>query len=287
MAERIVDFRVGSDAEFLCLDGYDEVVNSSSYDASYNSCFGADGNGVLFEARPEPSKNPLEVVYNIQDIFFRQIITNQKFNNFKWIAGSYYCGYPLGGHIHFGLKGKIGMGESSSYLDNYLGSISILLEKKNDGLYRRSSGYGRISDCRNQPYGFEYRTPSSWLVSPYISAAFLCLAKTIMFEVLNNKKFKFNTYVDSRNFYLMQTEFVLTKFSEIWRDITKMKLYQTYKPYLDILYFLVKNRLTWFPKHNMKTAWGVTKFNKLQILENNKIDLNTIWLNYSNETQTV
>ena len=34
-----------------------------------------------------------------------------------------------------------------------------------------------------------------------------------------------------------------------------MKLYQKYKLYIDLIYFLVKNELTWFPKTTMKEAW--------------------------------
>ncbi|MEK6882062.1 MAG: hypothetical protein AABY22_20770, partial [Nanoarchaeota archaeon] len=102
-----------------------------------------------------------------------------------------------------------------------------------------------------------YRTPGSWITSPYIAAAILCLGKTVMFESLNNTKFKWQSFVKPTDFTLMNTETVKKKFPEIWKDITKMQLYQKYKPYIDLLYFLVNSNLTWFPSVTMKNAWGI------------------------------
>ena len=277
MAEK--DFLIGCDPEFILTKKNGNIIESWEW-TNLESDFGMDGSRITFEARPRPSKDPLEVVYSIQDIFSRQILKNEYFNNFNWYAGSYYLYYPLGGHIHFGLKNKISGRDSCPFLNNYVGSISLLVEKQYDARKRRYDGYGRFSDYRPQTYGFEYRALSSWLVSPHVSAAFLCLSKTVMFEVLNNPKFKWNLdFVDSITFNKVKTDLILEKFPLIWSDVTKMKLYQTYKPYIDILYFLVKNNLTWFPKEEFTKVWGLKNLNRKV---SKKINIEAIWLKYNN-----
>jgi hypothetical protein len=77
---------------------------------------------------------------------------------------------------------------------------------------------------------------------------------------------------------------VLSKFPEIWADITKMHLYQTYKPYLDLIFFLVKNKLTWLPATGMKESWGVV--NMTQCISN-KIGMDVIWHRYNSEQPLV
>ncbi|MEK6881395.1 MAG: hypothetical protein AABY22_17360, partial [Nanoarchaeota archaeon] len=128
-----------------------------------------------------------------------------------------------------------------------------------------------------------YRTPGSWITSPYIAAAILCLGKTIMFESLNNMKFKWQSFVNSDDFTSMKTAKVKRNFPKIWKDITKMQLYQKYKPYIDLLYFLVNSNLTWFPSVTMKNAWGIAN---LHDYTRSKINLDVIWLKYNSLRKT-
>jgi hypothetical protein len=44
--------------------------------------------------------------------------------------------------------------------------------------------YGQLSDIRTKPYGFEFRTPSSFIVTPGISLGVLSLAKAVVLEEL-------------------------------------------------------------------------------------------------------
>ena len=79
----------------------------------------------------------------------------------------------------------------------------------------------------------------------------------------------------------MKQDKVLEKFPKIWADIVKMKLYQEYKPYIDWIYFLVSNRLTWFPVNSMRDSWGVVN---LQPCITNKIGMDIIWSRYNQAT---
>lgn len=271
------DFTIGADPEFCCVDGR-TLIESAAYTNNQDP-FGCDGNGVTFEVRPEPSKCPLEVVGNIHDIFARKCHSDKQFLRFNWKAGSYYADCPLGGHIHFGISNRrIPFEISARVLDNYVAAITLLIEHKNQGLRRREA-YGRMSDIRPQDWGFEYRTCSSWITSPYVAAAVLCLSKTVMYEIANNPQFEPKRFVEPVDFNKMNVEKVLGLFPQMWKDITSMKLYQVYKPYIDLLYMLVTKKLTWFPNTNMKDAWGLIN------MENtlDKIQMNVIWERFKQE----
>jgi hypothetical protein len=271
------DFTIGADPEFCCVDGR-TLIESGAYTNNHDQ-FGCDGNGITFEVRPEPSNCPLEVVGNIHDIFARKCHADKQFLRFNWKAGSYYADCPLGGHVHFGISArKLPLQDAAIILDNYVGAITVLIEHKNQGLRRREA-YGRMGDVRTQEWGFEYRTCSSWITSPYIAAGVLCLSKAVMYEVINNPHFEPKSVVSAEDFYRMDVDRILGSFPKIWKDITSMKLYQVYKPYIDLLYMLVTKKLTWFPNTGMKEAWGLIN------VENtlDKIQMNVIWERFKQE----
>ncbi len=272
-----IDFLIGADPEFTILRG-NSVVRASDYGSDDNT-FGADGNGVTFEVRPKPNRNPLVVVSNIRDSFGRAIKDYDDLNNCKWKAGSFESGYPMGGHIHFGIK-NMDYRPLVNILDHYLGVILVLAENRVDGLERRRSGYGGVSDHRQQSYGIEYRAISSWLSSPYVAAASLCLAKTVTYEFLNNAEMVKFSFLDRDDFGRMRTKPMLEQFPAIWKQIVGMKLYQEYKPYIDLLYFLITNKLSWLPNdRDMKETWGV--FNLKFPAE--KIPMDIVWARYKQQ----
>ncbi len=276
---------MGADPEFICVNSKGSIIHSQNVvSTSVTADFGCDGNGVTFEVRPAPSKNPIEVVHNIRDIFIRQVIEKPSFLKYNWISGSFHKDYPIGGHIHFGIKNNVIAHTSAiSFLDDYVGSISILLENKEDGLKRRSYDYGLMGDYREQDWGFEYRPMSSWISSPYVATAIIALSKTVMYEVLNNPKFDWHTFVMDIDFKEMRQDNIRELFPKIWSDITKMTLYQNYKPYIDLLYFLVTNKLTWLSTSSMKDSWGIIDMKKCI---SKKFTLDVIWQRFNLE-QTI
>lgn len=294
MSKTTIDFTLGADPEFGVADSQGRIISGEPFiqDANHPEILndiGLDGNGVTLEVRPAPSANPLEVVSNIRGILRRQVQRKPAFLNQRWIAGSYYGRYPFGGHIHFGgadMRRKITSQDASAILDQYLGAVSILIEDRAEGMSRRREGrYGHRSNWRPQNHGFEYRVPSSWIVSPYVAASMMCLSKTVMHEALNNTTFPFGNYVDDHTFSQMRTaELKASHWGNLWKDIQKMELYQLHKPYLDLIYFLVQNKLTWFPKRGMKEAWGIANE---EVEAPSDLDLEVIWLRHFQTVQAI
>jgi hypothetical protein len=267
----IVDFTLGADPEFVCFKGGRFWAARHSGFLDLADELGGDMSGRPFEVRPRPSKDPLEVVSNIHSILVGHTLRNPAFYALDWRAGSYYHtggneGHDtsLGGHIHIGgLKKLLPAAEAGLILDNYVGAISVLVEDRKEGMKRRGEDvggeYGQASDVRDDmPHGYEYRTPSSWLTSPYVAAGFLCLTKAIIWDVMNRKGFVPLTNDLDDEIGSMRTK-VLREYytTRIRPSIESLSLYPTYQPYLDFLHFLITHRLTWYPKVSMKHAWGI------------------------------
>ena len=137
-----------------------------------------------------------------------------------------------------------------------------------------------MGDYRVQPWGLEYRSMSSWLSSPYIASAMLCLSKTVMYEMVNNSKFDWHKFAVKSDFPTMNHKRIIPLFPKIWEDITKMHLYQLYKPYLDLIYFLVTNKRTWLPTTSLKDNWGVIDMTPCI---SSKINIDLIWNRFNAE----
>src|SRR5690606_20534376 len=92
-------------------------------------------------------------------------------------------------------------------------------------------------------WGFEMRSISTWLQSPKIALAMLCLAKVVIQEVVNNRSnFKFKSYVAPQDYLEMNQDKLYELFPEIWADIKKMHAYTHYKDYLQIIPQLIKRK---------------------------------------------
>ncbi len=287
-SKSLVNFHIGADPEFVICNSYNSQIDADGY-GGCSEDLGCDGDGSTFEARPKPAKNPITVVNNIHGIFSKAIFCNPELASYTWKAGSSHNGRGIGGHIHFGLPSHIlerttnyNYNCYSSILSDYVGALTLLVEDEIESNARRGShGYGGQQDYRAQDYGFEYRTPSSWLVSPYVSAATLCLAKVVMSEILNNDKLKNKDLAELRFDY---TDFRDThkskfraQFPAIWKDIQQMALYPRYRRYIDIFHMLITNKKTWFPKCTMKEAWGLADLGVF----NKKISVGNLWAGVS------
>ncbi len=271
-----IDFTLGADVELIIVDGRKLVCDKT---VSGKEPFGADGSGIgkVSEIRAKPSHNPLKVVNSIREIFLDKIKHNPRYLNFKWKAGSYVNGKSIGAHTHFGVNKKIiNFQNATNVLDQYVGAISVLLEKKEEGRKRREIGYGFYGDFREQPHGFERRSSGSWLSCPHVASGILCLDKVVMYELLNNPSFKSGNYVNYDNFHYMQTKHIRSKFPAIWSDIQKMILYPHYKKHIDFLKFLVDNNLTFITKKDLKLSWGIINTNT-ESKKEEKLTTNDVW----------
>jgi len=273
---------IGADPEFACFRANELVQAGTFLDKRKSrssrmntegggttifesSLFGEDGSSKPFEVRPNPSKEPLDVVENIHSVLRDAVEFEPELMALEWSAGSCPHGVPIGGHIHFGTltsSRRVLYSEAGGLcLDNYLGCILTLIEGP-EGAARRETSYGKTNSVREQSHGFEYRLPGSWLVSPYVASSVLCLGHALIHEAINNSAFKVrNNMVDPKTGLNAidgnNLPYLLAQFPAIWEDITHLSLYAEYKSYIDLLSFLVTNKLTWFPRCGMKLAWGL------------------------------
>jgi hypothetical protein len=183
---------IGADPELVCYDpNAGELINIANTIPRTGE-FGADGHGYTAELRPNPTVSPSDLVKNLKQALCKGWDVLGKT---QWQVGPWKHGKPLGGHIHFGaeLTDKI-----VDALDNQFGILMALLEPEEEAKTRRNEvfvgagqhinnqgqPYGALGDVRKKPYGFEYRTPSSFVVSPGISKGMFAVAKAILYEEL-------------------------------------------------------------------------------------------------------
>lgn len=299
-----IKFKIGADPEWMATSR-DRLASATAIEASTflgnrksrvsslnsdcscpsvleNMKLGADGSGRPFEVRPDPDEDPIGVVQNISNILKESVDADPGLLDLDWFSGPFKHGWPLGGHIHFGLYGQsYNSSGLIQALDDHLAAMIALVEGV--GGKDRRNHYGRPGDARDQTWGIEYRTPSSWLVSPYVAAACLCLAKTVAHEYLNNSRFQWHRHSMSTDIYGSPSLILTNSIKDlrkllpnIWEDITKMEMYKEYKGYIDILNFLATNNLTWEPKCGMKAAWGIVS--PVSAMPS-RVSLSTIWEN--------
>lgn len=265
----IKEVYLGADPEFLILDKF-KILDASLHNFKVTNfgSIGHDGHKWIAELRPNYSNDPLQIIQNMRAIMISKINHDPKFANYDFLAGSYYQEKSLGGHIHFSSNSpdiKQMARVTNGYLnwtyilDNYVTLCTILLENVDEGKKRRHSGdYGFYGDWRPQSWGFEHRTCSSWISSPHIAAAILCLSKVVMHEILNNPNFPFRVKDCYDDFHYMKVDKLRSRFPEIWCDIQKMSLYGKYKPYIDLIYNFVSKRKNWCSSNKkLKESWGI------------------------------
>jgi len=164
-------FELGMDPEFELYRG-GRIVNASRHWISQDYAsgnIGLDGSGMQIELRPNPAIGPDDLVRNVHGLFRDFMAANSSPPRDLGIQGNRY---PLGAHIHFGLKPRIQEGNRErdvhkfvSILDWALGGIILPLS----GRARKESYYYSLGGLRVNDHGFEYRSlPSAIFVSPTV-----------------------------------------------------------------------------------------------------------------------
>jgi Phage phiEco32-like COOH.NH2 ligase-type 2 len=277
------DFKLGADPEMGFIEKGGRFISASEIvqDARHDEQFGVDGGGAVAEIRPTPNADPIKVVANIKRVMSEAAKNTPELENYDWKAGSAVENHPIGGHIHFGLK-KIKKAyntqEILDSLDRYLAQTLVLLEDPIEAKKRRiDNSYGGLGDYRDQPHGLEYRTPGSWLTSPYIAAGVLSLAKATVWEALYNGLGSHrDVEIDYDNFEEATLDPIRKQFDEvIWRDVQKFELYPKFQKSIDLLQTLIAKKKNWFPTGGMKAAWAIGNKFKLEPIK--PTTLTDIW----------
>jgi len=227
----------------------------------------------IAELRPKPDNSPLQLLSNL-DQALRAASRLAPYRNIKWLAGSRpFSGYSIGGHIHFSNI------EINNHvlraLDSYIALPLFLIENQVTAVKRRDK-YGHLADYRAKEYGgFEYRTPGSWLVSPKIAAATLCLGKIVASNYLMLTRNCFLTAEAQRAFYGGDQEFLKNTFDDLWEDIIELPMYCEYKEELQTIYDMVKNNIKWEEKEDIRKTWSITIFPRKKNAES-KAEISTV-----------
>jgi len=171
------EITVGCDPEFEAFSLNEKRVVYASF-GDTSSEIGIDGAGECVEFRPQASANPKEVADRLEKLFSR-FVSNQP--NTRLLCSGHR--FAIGGHIHIGVnKPYAPEPELLQLLDDFLGSPFYYCSGKARNCYL---GYGLY---REQPWGFEYRTPPSAIFyNKKISTIALKIAKNIVYKYLSVK----------------------------------------------------------------------------------------------------
>lgn len=182
------EITIGADPEFLLVNNEGKVRRAKGYaffnHMSSHDKIGCDGGQYPVEIRPSPvpiSKLPLMLTEI--DTLLRQIGSFCIPRKLKLIGGAVEQKYSIGGHIHFGssnLKNKKPNEKLLDLLDILFTPLTNLLlpaSQIKERVVQR--GYGRLNSMEKKKYGFEYRTPYCFLMSPSHTAGFFALAALI------------------------------------------------------------------------------------------------------------
>ena len=178
--------KIGLDPEFLLFNKYDEFVSADEIldRGSYTSEVGIDQDCETGELRP-PAGTPSEMMRTFTRLL-RELHKEVKGNKLSVFAGAGRK-FPdedgdnytisLGGHIHFNLHNSARV--LSEILDDFIGKPMLKMANSDR---KRFGSYGRLTDYETKPYGFEYRTPPSFIGKPDLFAGVIavayCIAKT-------------------------------------------------------------------------------------------------------------
>lgn len=251
---------LGADPEFLLIHtASGRVIPASDY-LPVRGPVGCDARVVnlrgrsrpLAELRPNPASSPAVLVGRLRKLLrkAKKMITDP---GIEWRAGCMPVpGYPVGGHIHFG-----GVRPSSRLLrtlDTYFGLLLMLLENSAAGRRRRAK-YGFLGDFRLQPHGFEYRTPGSWLISPRIAKAALCLA---WFVSRNYRLLDRDAFLEpdlAADFYQGRKNGFMDLANLLWDDLGTLPDFKTFAPDINVIKELVLSKKRWKENTDIKNTW--------------------------------
>lgn len=290
----IGEIRLGADPEFMIANSKNGKMVPASEFFPREGIIGCDNIRIpsrqqrpVAELRPKPEASPTDLYTNIKQAL-EQANKLTPYRNIKWLAGSQpFSGYCTGGHIHFS---KLELNNQSlRALDNYLGLPIFLIENQSSSIKRRNK-YGHLGDIREKDYGgFEYRTPGSWLISPEITLAVLCLAKVVGSNYLHLKRNYFITVEAQRAFYNGDQQFFKPHFDEIWRDIQRLEMYQEYKSQLEAIPNMISGNLCWDEKQDIRKSWALSKiYNKTYMARKQavKTTVTNNTINHNNNSST-
>jgi len=265
---------LGSDPEFVFV-GEEGLVRADTYyprqvnGGRNNPEIGGDGHPQTVEIRPRAKENPAALVKEISRILRDHYLDVP--GEIAWRAGSFCEGKTLGGHIHFG--GGVPLNDYILVaLDGVLAQTVICLEDEKEAKQRRASTYGKLSDIRTKHWGFEYRTLSSFIVSPELSLGVYALAKACVLEELENgpmsirklkgERLKSLVQINRTYFKDANKKHFIAKLPTIWEVLSRYRYWfsKEGKPLwknVSLLQYVATNYSSWHTEHDLLHRWKI------------------------------
>lgn len=245
--------KIGCDPEFGIRDDIGTFIPADQFFSSSGK-IGHDAHPATGELRPSPKNNPLAVSDEIGKLMNK--IIRDIGPSFSLHGGSLFSldgnEHTIGGHIHLDLK-KSNFELARRALNLYLGTPFAFVEEPAFRNERRRH-YGNLGDIREQRWGIEYRSLSSFLTSKSITNAALCMAYVIGRELNDNKRFfrkdkDVFAIVQSSEFRSAFSNSNFDKMREVLPHARKrfrhMKLYGTFQSEINYLWSLTDQNLHW------------------------------------------
>lgn len=206
----------------------------------------------LAELRPAPSSEPEVLFRHLKRAIRRAMAKTGR--RIEFTAGSLpFSRFPIGGHVHFS-----GIPLTTDFLralDLYL-AVPLLLIDNPARSWRRRLKYGFLGDFRFQRHGgFEYRTLPSWLVSPTIALAVLCLAKVVAQEYHRLPLHFLQEIAMQQAFYSANKDPFYRRFNEMWSYLEEVPSYRQYENELLPLKRWVDAQKVWPDRSDLKQRW--------------------------------
>ena len=261
-ARRIPSFLMGADPE-LAVYKNGRFFSADHIDGiEMDGHFGLDGCRRIAELRPDPAEEPEQLVENIKICLAEGLEKYPALRACELKAGSCWSGNPIGGHIHFGIRGARRTGSIyAKCLDALVAQVTIPLEERGAAIARRED-YGSLGDWRIQAHGFEYRPLSSWLTSPRVALGVLSLAKLVAtavkmdtnsnFHVKCSRLLPDDTSVSEAGIRRMRG-----RLDAIKTVIADCALFPRYDKSISFLYALAEDNRTWETDRTLVEEWGL------------------------------
>lgn len=248
---------IGADPEFILM-GQDGIVYADQFLGKHGVA-GCDAVYIegrrlypLAEVRPAPAHEPYDLLRNTHRAL-RTADARIPDRSLRWLAGGLpRGGWPIGGHLHF--SGLELSGETLRTLDNYLALPLWMLEDAQSTLRRPRFGY--LGDHKEKPHGgFEYRTLSSWLVSPRIAAFVFALAKVVAEHRSMLKLRPLSREGAAAAFYQGDKSAFAAAVVQVWRDLESTTTYRRYRQWLEPMKHKVLSGIEWNVELDLRKTW--------------------------------
>ncbi|MCY0876404.1 MAG: hypothetical protein OWT28_09060 [Firmicutes bacterium] len=255
------NMQLGTDLEFMLKTRQDKMMLASKFFPKQGTVgcdartFGGDRNKrPLAELRPAPGRTPEELCRNIEN-GLQEAAKLARHEYPKWVAGSApFERFPIGGHIHF--SGLPYTGRLVSLLDVYVGLPLMLIEDPVSASRRRPR-YGFLGDIRHKAWGFEYRTPSSFLVDPDLAQGALALAYVVAMHHAQLPYLPLHTAENSKAFYRTDRDQLLSMALEVREQLSRTASYARYREVIDPIFDMIVHDEVWDESVDVRTAWGI------------------------------